>query len=94
MQRHGIPMPKKPAKVTTTITNTEVLEDDYMYRILLNALQGASILHAKSFKESIACDSTRALFKQFFKDELDIIDKALKFGKVKGWLNPVPSYGP
>ncbi|HOL18121.1 MAG TPA: DUF3231 family protein [Bacillota bacterium] len=94
MQRYGIPMPKKPARVTTTITNTEMLEDDYMYRVLLNALQGASILHAQSFKESVACDYIRALFKQFLKDELDIIDNALKFGKLKGWLNPVPPFGP
>jgi hypothetical protein len=94
LQYYAIPLPKRPAKVTISLTNTEVLEDDYMYRILINALQGASIMHAQSYKECVICDKVRNLFKQFLKDELDIIDNFLKFGKAKGWLNPVPTYGP
>ncbi|NLY38017.1 MAG: DUF3231 family protein [Firmicutes bacterium] len=93
-RRYGIPLPKKPARVTLTLTNTEVLEDDYMYRILVNALQGAAIMHAQFYKESVICERIRAIFKDFLKDELGLIDQFLKFGKLKGWLNPVPAYGP
>lgn len=93
LQYFGIPLPKKPSKVTFTITHTELLEDDYMYRIIINALQGAAILHAQSYKECVVNDKVRGIFKQLLKDELDFIDDFLKYGKMKGWLNPVPKYG-
>lgn len=91
---YGIPLPKKSPKTTLTLENNEVMDDDYMYRILVNALQGALIMHAKSFKECTICDNTRGLFKGLFLDEIELIDNLLKYGKLKGWLNPVPSFGP
>jgi hypothetical protein len=88
----GAPLPKKPGKITLTISETEVLDDDYMYRVLMNAFQGAALLHAKSFKESTVCDKTRKIFSQLLKEEINIIDKFTKIGKIKGWLNPAPRY--
>lgn len=93
-EHYGIPLPKRPSSVTLTLTNTEILEDDYMYRVLINAFQGAAILHGQAFKACALCDRLRNLFKQFFIDELDITDKFIKYGKMKGWLNLVPTYGP
>lgn len=94
LELHGIPLPKKPPKTTLTLKNNEVMDDDYMYRILVNALQGALIMHTKSFKECIICSNTRGLFKKLLLDEIELIDELLKYGKLKGWLNPVPSFGP
>ncbi len=93
LQYFGIPLPKKPAQVTLTLKYTEVLDDDYVYRIMINALQGAAILHAQSFKECIVNDRVRDIFKHLLKDEINFIDNFVKFGKTKGWLNPVPKYG-
>lgn len=94
LQDHGIPLPKKPPKTTLALANAETMDDDYMYRILMNALQGALMMHSKSFKECVICDDTRALIKKLFLEEIELIDKLLKYGKMKGWLNPVPTYGP
>ena len=94
LQHFGIPLPKRPGKVTLTLGNTEVLSDDYMYRILANALQGAAIFHAQSYKECAVNDRIRKIFKQLLIDEINFIDQFIKYGKVKGWLNPVPIYGP
>ena len=94
LQNYGIPSPKKPPKTTLALENNEVMDDDYMYRILMNALQGALMIHTKSFKECVICDDTRGLFKKLLLEEIEVIDKLLKYGKMKGWLNPVPKYGP
>ncbi len=94
LEHFGIPLPKRPSKVTLTLGNTEALGDDYMFRILANALQGAAILHAQSYKECVVNDRIRGIFKQLLIDEINFIDQFLKYGKVKGWLNPVPTYGP
>ncbi len=94
LERFGIPFPKRPSKITLTLSNTENLSDDYMFRILMNAFQGASILHAQSFKECVVNDRVRGIFKNLLTEEIEIIDKFIKYGKVTGWLNPVPAYGP
>jgi spore coat protein CotF len=94
LEHYGIPLPKKPPKTTLTLSNNEVMDDDYMYRILVNALQGAEMIHTKSFKECVICDRTRGTLKKLLLDEIELIDNLLKYGKMKGWLNPVPTYGP
>ena len=94
LQHYGITMPKRPSKVTLTLANAEVLSDDYMYRILVNGFQGAAIKHVQSFKECVYCDKTRNVFKTLFLEEIDVIDDFYKYGKLKGWLNPAPPYGP
>ncbi len=94
LQHFGIPLPKKPSKVTLTISNTEILSDDYMYRVLANALQGAAILHAQSFKECTVNDRVRGIFKELLIHEIKLIDNFIKYGKMTGWLNPSPTYGP
>lgn len=94
LQHFGIPLPKRPSKITLTLSDTEILSDDYMYRILANALQGTAILHAQAYKECVVNDRVRAIFKKLLTDEIEYIDKFLKYGKMTGWLNPVPTYGP
>lgn len=93
LKNYGVPLPKKPGKITLTISDTEVLDDDYMYRVLMNAFQGAALLHAKSFKESTVCNKIRKIFSQLLKEEINYIDRFIKIGKLKGWLNPAPLYG-
>ncbi len=39
------------------------------------------------------CDKIRQLFSQLLKEEIKIIDRFTKVGKIKGWLNPSPRYG-
>ena len=90
---YGIPLPKKPPKTTITLVDPESMDDDYMFRILVNALQGAAFMHVKSFKECVICDRTRNTLKKLLLDEIEMIDDLIKYGKAKGWLNPVPKYG-
>lgn len=50
IQYFGIPLPKKPAKITLSPTDTEIFKDDHMYRTIFMEIQGAAILHAQSLK--------------------------------------------
>lgn len=87
----GIPLPTQPKQFAMT-TSTEVLQDEYMYRILLNGIQGAAILHAQALKQSTVEDRIRKLFKDLLLEELNFLDNLIKFGNLKGWLHPVPQY--
>ena len=92
LKYYGLPFPKRPGKVTLIQENVQIFEDDYVYRLLHSFMQGAFIKHAQSFKESTVNDKVRGIYKQLLYDEIDILDNFIKFGKLKGWLNAVPTY--
>lgn len=89
----GMPIPVRPPTIMPSSESTELLKDDNMFRQLLVGIQGAAIMHALTFKQCVTNDRVRKIFKQLLLDEIDMIDRIIKFGKVKGWLNPVPEYG-
>ncbi len=93
LKYYGLPFPKRPGKITLIQENVQIFEDDYIYRMLHGFMQGAFIKHAQSFKESTVNDKVRGIYKQLLYDEIDILDNFIKFGKLKGWLNTVPTYG-
>ncbi len=51
-------------------------------------------MHAQAYKEAVVNNRIRDLFKQFLIEELNFIDNLIKFGKLKGWFSPIPTYGP
>jgi spore coat protein CotF len=89
----GIPMPKRPSKITLKPTNTEIFYDDHLYRTLLTGLRTVASLHAKTLKETTFNDRVRGVFKAMIAGELGYIDKYFLYGKIKGWLNSYPQYG-
>ena len=50
--------------------------------------------HAQAFKRATYNDEIRELFRDLLLDEMEVFDDFMKFGKLKGWLNPVPTYIP
>ena len=91
LDKFGIILPKQP-KVFAMSDSTELMEDDYMYRILLTGMQGAANFHAQALKQSTVEDRLRKKFKELLLSEITYIDVLLKFGNAKGWLHPVPQY--
>ncbi|MTI84470.1 MAG: DUF3231 family protein [Firmicutes bacterium] len=91
-KKFGIPLPIHPPEVLPTAENTELLEDDSMYRNLLMGVQGAAMMHIVALKQSIVNDRIRKMFKQLLFEEFDVLDKLVMYGKSKGWLNPTPNY--
>jgi hypothetical protein len=70
----GIPLPHRPTNVYTTPSNTQMLDDDHMYRILLTGLTGVASAHGQALKQSTTNDRIRGLFKKLLYSEIDLID--------------------
>jgi len=49
-------------------------------------------LHLRAVVETTRNDSIRRMFTQFLSTEVEVFDKYLRYGKVKGWLHPAPLY--
>lgn len=91
-QKFGIPLPKRPSEVVVASINTDLINDDQMYRDLLDGLQGAAMMHADSYKQCVLNDRIRTIFRKMMLEELDYFEQFIKYGKAKGWLNPTPSF--
>lgn len=91
--KFGLPTPRATPEVISETQNTEIREDRYMYKQVLEGMQAASIMHAQAVKQSTTNDRLRnKVFVTLFIEELYVLDKIVKYGKLKGWLNPPPLY--
>ena len=88
----GIPVPKQPTEIVQTAQDTGLMNDDYMFRILFIGIVGALWIHSLALKQCTTNDRIRGLFKELLVKEIDTLDKLIRYGKSKGWLNVVPQY--
>lgn len=90
--KFGLPMPASPPEIISETQTTEYRTDKSIYKQLLQGMEAASILHAQAIKQSTTNDRIRNIFSVLFLEEVNLINNMVKFGKIKGWLNPPPSY--
>lgn len=89
----GIPLPKKPAEVVSWPKEASYfVNDDYMYRNLYIGIIGATLVHVAAVKQGLTNDRIRKFFINLLISEIEIQDKMIKYGKLKGYLNSVPKY--
>lgn len=88
----SIPGPIRPVGVQAP-GDIQFANDDTMFRNAYSGISGALSVHVSAAKRSTTNDRIRNLFVRLLIDEVDTFDKAVKFGKLKGWLNPTPSFG-
>ncbi|MHB1418640.1 MAG: DUF3231 family protein [Bacillota bacterium] len=93
MEHFGIPAPIRPTMVMPPVSNSkELIDDDFLYRTIYDGLGGAAMIHARGFKQCNTNDRVRTLFKKLLLEEMDTIDDLIKYGKMKGWVDPVPKF--
>lgn len=92
LRRHGIAIPIKPPVVRPP-GNSHTADDDTLFRNIFSGISGALTVHSKAVKQSTTNDAIRTLFRQLLLEELNLLNKTIKFGKMKGWLNAPPSFG-
>ena len=90
----GISLPNRPADITIALNNRDLWEDSHIYRITLMGMQGAAALHVRSFKRMSSNHRLRKFMITLLREEVEKINDFIRYGKIKGWLQPVPRYGP
>jgi len=89
-----IPLPERPPKSQVATIDPETMEDRFVYRTIQKAMQNVIDQHIRAVVETLRNDNLRNLFLSYLKDELDLFDKFVKYGKMKGWLRVEPMYEP
>lgn len=88
----GIPLPVHPPKVVVASTNDNQIPDENIYNDLLGGIINATFQHGIAVKECITNTRIRAMFEKLFMEEIDIEDKLLKYGKLKGYIQLSPRF--
>jgi hypothetical protein len=88
----GINLPK-PYPINVPVpASKEMLKDRFMYNIVFRGIQDAMVLHGTAISEVIVNDKLRKMFIDLTFEELSMMDKIDKYGKIKGWVFQVPTF--
>ncbi len=91
LNKFGIPLPPRPPKSINTPTNTEVLRDELMFRLVYMGIQNFLTQHIRTILDTDN-DELLSMFIKFEKMEMNIYLKLKKYAKIKGWLFIPPAY--
>ena len=89
----GIALPKHPSNVPSHIPS-QYFSDDFIYRTVAAGITGATLLHAAALKQCLTNSRVRGIFKDLLQSEVEIQDKIIAYGKLKGYITPSPVYKP
>ncbi len=88
-----VPLPNKPPNVMPAGAPTQLMNNDNIFRWVFGGIQGALSMHAEALIECTHNDRIRGIFKELLFSELELLASGIKYGKLKGWLNPALRYG-
>ena len=91
MIKYGIPLPKKPPASAHSAKDVEAVTDEYIFRRVYAGIQGALPLRMDAFARSTSA-KIRDIFKMHLIKEMELYDKFIEYGKLKGWVNLPPKY--
>lgn len=89
---YGIKLPSPHPVNIPAPESQEILTDQFMFNVVFRGMQDAMVLHGTAISEIVVNDELRKLFIDMTYEELFMIDKMDKYGKLKGWATIVPSY--
>lgn len=91
MASYGIPLPDKPPEGVTNTTDVEEITDRYIYRHIYRGIQDFLNVHLSAVSQATDVQLRRR-FIEFLKEEMEIFDMFVEYGKFKGWIINPPHY--
>ncbi|MEW6448653.1 MAG: DUF3231 family protein [Bacillota bacterium] len=89
-----IPLPERPPKSVNAPSTTGVFQDHFIFSLIFAGVQHMMDRHVKHIRSITTSDRLRGIFIEFMKQEMDIFDNMVKYGKLKGWLKVPPKFVP
>lgn len=90
--KYEIPLPERPPTSVKNAVDPDLVEDRFIYQQVFRGIDHAIGMHIRAIIEMQRNDSLRQVFVKLFAAELDIHDKMIKYGKIKGWAFLPPIY--
>jgi len=92
INKFGVALPSQPPKSVNTTEGKDMYEDSKIFRDVFTGMQYMLEQHATALRQCTTNDRIRDIYIKLLNDELSTINTWIKYGKIKGWLRPVPMY--
>ena len=90
--KFGIILPSRPPKTINTNEGMDLYDDELIFRDIFTGMQFILELHSSALKQNTTNDRLRNMYIKFLHQELSAINNWINYGKLKGWLRPIPMY--
>lgn len=91
MKEYGVPLPIRPAYDSKSLVLVEAITERYIFRRIFRGIQSFIPYHSFAFIHSTS-PKLREEFRTFLLAELDIYDKFIEYGKLRGFELVPPMY--
>lgn len=90
MDKYHLPLPQRPPKSVNFYMESNVIDDEYVFRRLFIGMQSFIDSFIRTVKSMVYNKALRNIFLDFLKEEIKTYDSLCKYGKMKGWLRTTP----
>ena len=97
MVRFKVPQPSrspKSTKAAAASNDSELINDQFIFEQIRNGCMAAVEKNLRNATMIFNNDALRLMFVNFVKEEMDLMLKCCKYGKLKGWTPVYPIYKP
>lgn len=91
MSEYRLPLPCRPPADAESVIRVEAISDVIFSGVSLRASRAFFPVHIIAFQQSTSA-KLRGKFKTFLNREMDLYDKLLVYGQLKGWVDEPPAY--
>lgn len=85
-------VPEKPPKDVRTSQSVDAFSDQFIYNIILGSVKDDLFILSRTVRTSTTNDRLRGIFKSLLASQLSRFELTQKYGKLKEWLEPAPTY--
>ncbi len=90
--KFGITLPSRPPKTINTNEGMDMYDDELIFRDIFTGMQFIMELHSTALKQNTTNDKLRNMYWKFLDQEINALNNWVVYGKMKGWLRPIPMY--
>lgn len=91
MRDHSMVLPLRPPKYSVSNHIEDIISDRYIFRRVLSGIQAFMPVHMMAYTQTTS-SVIREKFKRFLVEEIELFDKFLEYGKLKGWVQEPPHF--
>jgi len=91
LQKYVSPLPARPPEAEKATRPVDAIPDRYIFRQIFRGIQSFLPLHMVAYQESNT-PAVRKEFKKLLVEEINIYDKFVSYGLLKGWVFKPPSF--
>jgi len=88
---YGIPLPAKPPEEESVGKPLDATTNAYVYRQVLRGMQAYFLVHIVAFQHSTT-PAVRQELKKLLQREIEVYDKFVAYGQIRGWVLEQPAY--